>query len=95
MEERPAGRGRKAHRFSKLPKRWEPTKVVGADGRRAVNDEQVLDAEFSGYRRMWAASGTGPARKYAGNPHLPNLTPQEVRRFARMFKTRTGVAPDG
>ena len=86
---------RRAHVFSKTPLQWQPPEILTPDGKRAVTESQALAAEAAKYAKLWRSSEQPPPRTFSGNEPLPRLTCDAIRRVAKSFKRRTGVAPDG
>ena len=89
------GSAGRAHKFSKLPQPWAPPEVSGPDGARVHDAKGLLEVESGRYSELWAAKAPTAGRTSAGNEPCARLLPAQLRRIARSFKKRTGVAPDG
>jgi len=84
-----------AHRFSKEPTAWKPAEVYKQDGSRALTATDILDAEKFKYQKLWMADFERAPLVFENNVPLERPEPSKLRRIAKMFKRRTGVAPDG
>jgi len=84
-----------AHRFVKGPAKWMPPEVFDEEGNRAMTYEQVLEFEAKKYQKLWNATVEDPGRTSAANPPCEPLKPDFLRKMAKKFKRKTGVAPDG
>ena len=84
-----------AHRFSKTPSKWSPPEVFRPDGTRALASSDILEVERHKYKDLWGAGTSDEKPVYQDNVPLDRATPAQIRKVARMFKRRTGVAPDG
>ena len=80
--------------FSRVPHEWKPPEVVREDGTRAESTAESLNIEAAKYKAMWGASDVPDPIPYQDNYPWPKLEPDRIRRVARAFKRRTGVAPD-
>ena len=69
-------------------------KVFKPDGSRAANSKEILETEFDKYKDLWNASASRPACTYDGNAPYARASPQQIRRIAKTFKKKTGIAPD-
>ena len=83
-----------AHRFSRVPHEWKPPEVFRKDGTRAESTAEILDIEAARYKAMWDASDEPEPISYQDNYPRPKLEPDRIRRVAKTFKRRAGVAPD-
>ena len=84
-----------ARRFIKLATGWLPTDVKGCDGRTVIDSVGTLKAETSKYKELWAATECPCAKSFAANTPCDRIPVYKLRRVARTFKRRAGVAPDG
>jgi len=94
-EKEMAGCAGGAHKFSREPKAWQPPEVYDKNNIRAIDSPTIVQIEAEKYKKLWRASAAGPEARYQGNAPQKLLAPEKLRRLARSYKRRTGVAPDG
>ena len=85
-----------AHTFSKVPEAWRPPEVFDHNNKRALDSTTITGIEAGKFGNLRNATDVTPPGALPGqHPPQKMLTPEKLRRLARSFKRRTGVAPDG